>query len=447
MKRRPMHALVGLLVATAATPTLAELQWQSSGVQQASHATAPASRPARSRRAKPAPKAPTMERRTEAVASRAAAPVQPAVAEALTTGHQPRAARRDAAVQPACAECGCPGGCECGVEPYYDGAPACGVPGCGCCDEPTCGVIGEPTCGLACCEPTCGCGDIGCTGCGTTCGCGSVCDGSCGVPVTICVPPIRELTVEAGVQAFKNPLDRGRDRGNFGFNYGVNLGGSMSWLGTPGIGYQIGYRGTSNQLHGVDALNTADGHDQNFLTAGLFHRKACGLQYGVVYDMLRDERQGSNDFGQIRGLISVVNPRGNEIGFMFASHLTESTLPNAQNGRLYHGTDQYLAFYRLHGCQGGEFRVFGGFDDDSKGILGADFAIPLTDRWSVTTGFTYLIPEDGDAGVGSEQEAWNLGLNLVWHYGHRARSCFNGQYRPMFRVADNGSFMIDDRTP
>lgn len=437
-----MHALVGLLVSTAATPTLAELQWQSAGVEQVSH-TAPTRRPV-ARRAQPAAKAPTMVRKQRP------APVQQAVAQApparRVAVHQ--AVRQDTAVQPACAECGCHNGCDCGVEPYYDEAPGCGVPGCGC--EPSCGFVGEPTCGLTYGEPSCGCGDIGCGGgCAVTCGCGGVCDGSCGldcVPVTICVPPIRELTIDAGVQAFKNPLDRGRDRGNFGFNYGVNLGGSMSLFGTPGLGYQIGYRGTSNQLHGVEALNTADGHDQSFVTAGLFHRKAVGLQYGVVYDMLRDERQGSNDFGQIRGLISVTNPRGHEIGFQFASHTNENILPDA-NGIVYHATSQYLAFYRMHGCQGGEFRVFGGFDDDSKGILGADFAIPLTERWSLDTGFTYVIPEEGDAGVGSTQEAWNLGMNLVWHYGCRARQSFSSQYRPMFRVADNGSLIIDDRQP
>lgn len=430
-----MHALVGLLVATAATPTLAELQWQSTGVEQVSHA-APVRR-APTRRAKPAAKAPTMVRRQQSVAPVQQAQVQQAVVETPSAPTRPQAVRHDAAVQQACAGCGCQGGaCECGAEPYYEGATNCGTPGCGC---------GEPSCGLSYCEPSCGCGDIGCTGCGTTCGCGSVCDGTCGVPITICVPPIRELTFEAGVQAFKNPLDRNRDRGNFGVNYGLNLGGSMSWLGTPGIGYQFGYRGTSNQMHGDDTQNTADGHDQSFVTAGLFHRKTCGLQYGVVYDMLRDERQGSNNFGQVRGLISVINPRGNEIGFMFSKHVTESRLPDA-NGTLYHATDQYLAFYRVHGCQGGEFRVFGGFDDDSKGILGADFAIPLTDRWSLNTGFTYVIPEEGDAGVGAEQEAWNLGMNMVWHYGYRAKQCFAAQYRPMFRVADNGSFIMDDRS-
>ena len=432
--RPVMHALFGLLAAVAATPTYAELQWQASGVQQVSH-NAPIKRAARP---KVVAKAPTVVRQAQPQPK----PVQQAVAAAPSAPQTAQAAAVvvDPAVQPACGECGCD---DATVMPYCESS-ACGVPGCGCGIEPGCAVVGEPTCGLTYGEP-CGCGDIGCCGdCGdTVCGCGDVCDGSCGVPITLMIPPLRELTVDFGVQAFKNPLDNGRDRGNFGLNAGVNLGGAMSWLGFPGVGYQIGYRSTQNQLHGDETLATADGHQQSFLTAGLFHRKAVGLQYGVVYDLLRDERQGSEDFGQIRGLISVTNPRGHEIGFQFAKHLNDNNL----NGTVYHATDQYLLFYRLHGCQGGEFRVLAGFDDDSKGILGSDFNIPLTDRFSLTTGFTYVIPEEDDQGAGAQQESWNVGMNLVWHYGCRAKRSFMSQYRPMFRVADNGSLIVDDRQP
>lgn len=451
-----MHALVGLTAAFAAAPALAELQWQSSGVQQVSH-TAPApSAP----RAKPAAKAPSVVRQASTAAK--PAPVKQAVATAPATRRAGAATapRVDMAVRTACANCGCVGGCDCGV-PYYDepgcavadpgcgfADPGCGFvePGCGC-GVPDCGCGVEPGCGLTHGAP-CGCGDIGCGGtCGIGCGDGVGCGDACGVPVVLCLPPIKELTIFGGVQAFKNPLDgANRDRGNFGFNEGFNLGGSMSWLGVPAVGYQLGYRATHNQLHGDDDSNTSDGHTQQFFTGGLFHRKPVGLQYGVVYDLLQDERQGSMDFGQIRGLISITNPCGHEIGFQFASKLNENTV---MIGTLppvtYHSTNQYLFFYRKHGCQGGELRFFGGFDDDSKGILGADASIPLTDRWSLNTGFTYLIPEEDGGGLGAEEEAWNLGMNLVWHYGKRAKQCYNGQYRPMFDVADNGSMIIDDR--
>ncbi|QDT68539.1 hypothetical protein MalM25_14620 [Planctomycetes bacterium MalM25] len=443
--RRLMHALAGLLIASVATPALA-LEWQSSGVQQVSH-QAPA-RPAD--RPKVAPKAPTVVRKrrsatppapqppqvTQAAVTSAPGRVQTAVATAPQQV-SPSGIRVDTAVQPVGSACGCQGGCECGPgggEVYYDEQPACGVGGC---------HGGEPTCGLTYGEP-CGCGDIGCCGecdmgCGAGVGCGSPCQ-SLGVPLMLYVPPIRELTFDGGVHAFKNPLDVGRDRGNFGLNLGVNVGGQMTWFGAPGLGYQIGGRFASSQLHGDATSGTSDSHTQTFFTAGLFRRKPVGLQYGVVYDMLHDERQGTMDFGQIRGLISVTNPRGHEIGFQFTSETTNAQL----NGVTYQPLDQYLLFYRLHGCQGGEFRVKGGFDSDSKGIVGADFSVPLTDRWSLETGFTYVIPEEDNAGVGAQEEAWNVGMNMVWHYGCRAKKSYQSPYRPMFRVADNSSLIIDN---
>ncbi|QDV73563.1 DUF6666 family protein [Botrimarina mediterranea] len=453
--RHLMHALVGLLAVSASTPALAQLQWQSTGVQQVSHA-APV---------KPQAKAPSVVRQTPAKPAKvqqaaAQAPVRQAIASIPNpqrAGSSAVRPRIDAAVRTACAHCGGVGGCDCGT-PYYQEQgfpisepgysvvdPGCGFadPGCG---VPDCGCGVDPGCGLTYGE-TCGCGDVGCggtcgVGCSSTVGCADGC-----VPVMLCLPPIRELTISGGVQAFKNPLDGpNRDRGNFGFNQSINLGGSMGWLGVPAIGYQVGYRAAQSQVHGDSSSATSDGHTQQFFTGGLFHRKPVGLQYGVVYDLLQDERQGSMDFGQIRGLISITNPCGHEIGFQFASKTNENTVINAQEvATNYHATNQYLLFYRFHGCQGGELRVFGGFDDDSKGILGLDTAIPLTDRFSMVSGFTYVIPEEDAAGLGAQEEAWNLGMNLVWHYGKRAKQCFHGQYRPLFEVADNGSLIIDDR--
>jgi hypothetical protein len=454
-----MHALVGLLAAHAATPALAQLQWQSSGVQQVSHA-APAPAQATSR-TKPVAKAPSVVRQAPVAKPMAAKPapvhrasVQQAVAS-IPNPQQPQRSgsatgpRIDAAVQAACANCGSVGGCDCGT-PYYEepgfpmGEPGCAVadPGCGFAD-PGCGI--DPGCGLTYGEP-CGCGDIGCAGtcavgCGGAVGCGDGC-----VPVMLCLPPIRELTFYGGVQAFKNPLDGpNRDRGNFGVNGGFNLGGSMGWLGVPAIGYQLGYRTMQSQLHGDSTLGTASNNSQQFFTGGLFHRKPVGLQYGIVYDHLQDDRQGTVDFGQLRGLISVTNPCGHEVGFQFTTKTNENNVLVNDDLVNYLATNQYLLFYRFHGCQGGELRVFGGFDDVSKGIIGVDTSIPLTDRFSCVSGFTYVIPEEDTAGIGAHEEAWNLGMNLVWHYGKRAKQSFKGQYRPMFEVADNGSMIIDDR--
>lgn len=324
--------------------------------------------------------------------------------------------------------------------------PGCGCIEPGCCDGPSCDFV----------DPDCCCGEVDCCGdcCGDACGCGDVCWspwwGRCkdrgAIPICFYLPPIKEVTLFAGVQGFKGPLDAQRDPGNFGFHQGVNVGGKMAWLPWPGLGYQVGYRATQNQLHGTSQAAPYDGsHSQHFITAGLFRRNRVGFNYGVVYDMLRDERVQPTTFNQVRALISVTNCHGHELGFTFAASDDRQDLtPNVAQAlpQQYEPVDQYLGFWRYYGCKGGDIRVFGG-GGSGLGVLGADINAPLDDQWSLSGGFTYYIP-DGSGQVASQEEGWNLGMSLVWHYGCRAKRYSKSCWRPLFDVADNGSFFVDD---
>ncbi|TWT90090.1 hypothetical protein Mal64_04730 [Pseudobythopirellula maris] len=493
-----------LLLALAITPVVGfaateaagdELAWQSSGVRQASHTAASSTAPAakrptaqapadRTTAQRPAAQAHSTQRVASAAPKRTAAPQT--VAPSLTASANAslatlasagvNAAHLDPAVTQAGlfhhggygGGCGCGASCGCGDD--CGCGPVC-EPGCGC-EEATCGVpyYEEPSCGYtepgcgAGCGDACGCGDYG-DGCavsmGSDCVCGDVgCCGECGcgdscgcakslggcidrgaVPLVLCVPPIKDISLFSGVHGFKNPLDGTRDQGNFGFHEGLNIGGKMAWLPLPRLGYQIGGQAVHSQLHGTLSPGTDDSHTQAFFTAGLFHRKKVGMQYGVVYDMLRDERLGSEDYNQVRGLISITNPRGKEVGFEFSTHVSET-----QTAASYFRTvDQYLLFWRLHGKGDGEFRCYGGFSDQGDGIVGGDIHVPLAGRWSFESGFRYLIPENADAANGVIDEAWNLGMNLVWNYGSGPKRRSDNIFRPMFSVADNSSLIVDRR--
>ena len=352
--------------------------------------------------------------------------------------------------------CGCGGvivepGCGC-VEPGCGCAVGCGdfvEPGCGC--AVGCGDFVEPGCSYE--SGGCGCGDAACGGCGQEISVGF--GASDATKVCIYLPPIKNFVVFGGVQGFKNPLDAFRDRGNFGFNQGFNFGGKMSWLPIEGLGYQFGFRATQNQLSGTQ-FNSATGvpvgdsetHSQSFLTTGLFRRTKSGLQLGLAYDWLNDERIQSANFEQVRGQISLVNPKGGELGFLFTAGTNEEILNIAPPGAVvanfqrFAAADQFLGFYRFQSHGGGEFRLLLGADSDSRGILGADMLAPLNPSWSINTGFRYLIAEDGAAGIGSTQEGWNLGIDLVYHFHGTARKWHKGRYRPLFRVADNGSLSV-----
>ena len=54
---------------------------------------------------------------------------------------------------------------------------------------------------------------------------------------------------------------------------------------------------------------------------------------------------------------------------------------------------------------------------------------------------TYLIPHEGSNSGGFAEENWNISMGLVYRPGG-PRGC--GRYcRPLFDVADNGTFMLD----
>src|SRR4029450_11489218 len=88
-------------------------------------------------------------------------------------------------------------------------------------------------------------------------------------------------------------------------------------------------------------------------------------------------------------------------------------------------------------------RFFAGCNNDSDGIIGSDMLLPVGDRFSIQTGFTYLIPNERDGISGATQAAWNIGPGLVWSWDGQARKQFNNCYRPLFNVADNGSLIVN----
>ena len=318
--------------------------------------------------------------------------------------------------------------------PYFDdGMAACGCGDAGCSCEPGC------ACGAGCengqCTVACG-DDICCAGRGDPESCHTI---------RVSIPKWQELMVFGGVQGFKGPYDQTRDSGNFGFHEGFNVGFKVPFTE---LGYQIGYRATHSQLNGDKDTNIADPHTQQFVTAGMFQRVKDGVQFGIAWDMLRDERFGAVDFHQLRTELSFIDHGCHEFGFAGAFHLNdhERFVVNG-NGQsnMFQASDQYLLFYRIHGARGGEGRFYAGFNDDSDGIVGADLLLPVQDRWSLATGFTYLIPQESAGQEGAAHEAWNIGLALVWHWDCRARKCHSSCYRPMFNVADNGYLIVDER--
>ena len=340
------------------------------------------------------------------------------------------------------------------IEKYEEPCDSCGMyaggGGCGC--EVSCGLA-DTCCGA--CEPGCGCAEPTCGFAEPSCGCAEPSCGSCvGLPgpdywcFPVCLPRFKDFSVWAGPHGFRGPRDfyapgsvaaGSRSDSNFGFHEGINVSGRAPFIGLifPQLSYQLGYQGVHSRFDGT-AVDVSS-RTQQFVTAGLFRRVHTGLQFGVVWDAMRDDLYAKGTLHQIRSEVSLKSPLGREIGFWTAN----STNNIAVFDVVYKTVNQYAFFYRCNFGKSSTGRLWIGGTNDDEGIFGADFNAPLNDRWSLQAGFNYLFP-DKEAGLDSvSEESWNVGFNIVWHLGKTARNCYRSPYRPLFSVADNGWMLVD----
>ncbi|WP_146527962.1 DUF6666 family protein [Novipirellula artificiosorum] len=350
----------------------------------------------------------------------------------------------------------------CGIETQYI-EPGCGVePMCG--FEPSCGYEatwgGEAVCGTEYFEPGCG-AEMACGACGDYCD--GACDSVCNVQTfPIFLPLLRiqwcRFDFFAGVQGFKGPLSfantdgtNGNDRvgsGSFGFYEGFNEGRSLKRLFGWDLALQLGARATQSNLSGAEF--TSEQRNQVFLTAGLFRRVDYGLQYGLVFDYLNDDWYFQSDLTQLRGELSWVSNQCHVWGMQFMAGLGDDTsdtvVRNAAGSNVsstitFEPTDQYRLFYRRLLHNAGSWDAFAGWTDQDDGLLGANLSLPLRQNLSLATGASFLIPNEGSNSGGNQEESWNISLGLIYRPGG-PMGC--GRYcRPLFDVADNGSFMVD----
>lgn len=277
-------------------------------------------------------------------------------------------------------------------------------------------------------------------------------DGTCGQCASCLVPcgcflPVGNLELFAGVQGFTGPANAAASGGSFGFNEGLNWGVPIPLFSCTGA--QIGFRATQSNLSG--SATSDDTRRQAFVTAGLFRRVDVGLQGGVVVDWLSDGWYRDVDLVNLRGELSWVINSTHEVGFWGAFGTKDSTDVANQQLVAWESSDLYAFFYRYKfgDCQDGDARLFAGWSGESDGLIGADLRLPLGATWALETNFAYLIPNEGTGtsfAADHFQESWNIGINLVWYPGRRWGGS-DPYYRPLFRVADNGLFMMDWITP
>jgi hypothetical protein len=281
--------------------------------------------------------------------------------------------------------------------------------------------------------------------------CGQVC-----VPCDCCfclrLPCFRfphNFYTYGGAHAAKGPINRGSDS-SFGFDEEINWGAPLNLFGDGdacGFGGQLGVRGVHSNLSGATGL-TLDDRNQLFVTAGLFRRVDCGLQFGAAIDWLHEDWDVRLDLAQVRGEASWVFLSQSEVGFRYTGGVSNdsSDAPAAVAGINWLPVDLYAFFFRQKLAPlGGECQVYAGFSGESEGLLGANATIPLAPHMALAGDFAYLVPETGAATQpigGAVEESWNVGLGVVFYPGAGFFDPSN-YYRPLFDVANNGTMMYD----
>ncbi|MEN6459259.1 MAG: DUF6666 family protein [Thermoguttaceae bacterium] len=309
-------------------------------------------------------------------------------------------------------------------------------------DEGFMGRGGCSSCGEGGCDSFGDCGEGGC-GRSDSCHDWPIFRGDCGLW-------LRGLSVFAGADAFKGPMDRGTN-GNFGVNEGLNLSRP---LGDPwGCGYQIGANFVQTDFSGVKALVADDTttasapyRKQYFATAAIFRRAECsGFQWGVAYDYLHDIYVGDVNLQQVRSETNYLFNNTWELGY-FGAYGVGTDRDRVIDGKL-DPTDMFCGYVRRYFENGGNGRIFGGATGNGDGLIGADLWVPLGGHFALQNEINYRIPKRGNQDStdtsSTPHESWGFVMQLVWYPGQRANCERNNPYRPMFNVADNSLFMVD----
>jgi hypothetical protein len=81
-------------------------------------------------------------------------------------------------------------------------------------------------------------------------------------------------------------------------------------------------------------------------------------------------------------------------------------------------------------------------ESKSAAAIGADIHVGLGEHWALESGFSYLIPSRDSVGAAID-ESWNIGINVVWYPHGVTNGTCKSYFRPLFNVADNGTFFTN----
>ena len=299
-----------------------------------------------------------------------------------------------------------------------------------------------------------GCNDCG--GCGDCGGCEEspdVCwasEASCGAERGWCGNCWDNIDLFVGVDGFKGPMDLDNRNGNFGVRYGINA--AFPLLELKNIGIQAGTAGVASNFHGTEFTGSS-ARMQNFTTVGFFQRypnMAPRLSWGAAFDWLTDDYYSNIKLGQWRLKFAYDLSCASELGLWVClpDHGDDISIGSEEYGysvNNFRPITQCNVYYRRYYDTGMTSTFWiGGAEEPGSFIIGADAAVPITQRASLYGGFQCIMPSASGV-AGQEDEMWNLGVGLSFTLGPCGNGGRPGLYRPFFDVADNAIFSVRRR--
>ncbi|MCL2743491.1 MAG: hypothetical protein FWE67_06550 [Planctomycetaceae bacterium] len=272
------------------------------------------------------------------------------------------------------------------------------------------------------------------------------------------------FTLFAGTRGFKSEMDA-YNTGNFGFDEGFNWSVPVSVAHC--VSAQLGFRAAQSNIRGNQEYEKTDkrSRSQYFGTAGLFYRDLCSsYQGGAVFDFYHDDFYEKLELFQARVELSIRTFSNTEYGFQGSFGLNNSSneyIRLRENG--FRGTidvpysifsdNSYQLFVRHHTFSGGVVEGRIGATEHGAFVLSGAGEFPLCDSLAIKGGFRLMIPKgarynnEGFVGGlnnpyngGRRQESWDVSFGLVYYFRGGALTKVCNPCRPMFDVADTGSY-------
>lgn len=266
-----------------------------------------------------------------------------------------------------------------------------------------------------------------------------------------CFPRLRWIDIDfhSTVDGFKGPIDLGNANGNFGLGSAINA--AMPIVPRLGVGLQAGNSTVLSNLKGSPYPEpNATIRYQDFTTVGIFqqfNRENGIFTWGFVYDWLFDDYYSDFEFSQWRVKGSwEINPC-DEIGILAAipDRSSSGTIPNFLGGfdtvNFRPITQGYL--YWRHTWENNATLTgrLGVAERPGEFLFGAESRVPLSRHLSLTSDFTYIMPNAAGGPIGQTQEIWNVSVGLELELGGFSR-CGAPHFKPFMPVADNGSLAV-----